>query len=224
MAEALRHFGPDLDDDMSGRIRFIRGIAYFQEGDRDRALEDAGKALLELAIDGSRGYFMDTLAFIACFLQYGGESCRYRTALGYLDRFRERVNDLEGWTEVLRRVAWVEGQVYGRLGERKKASERFDRLFEAFLGSAPAKHTLAVMIDRSLLLARRACDVDIRAILGMFRRCKGLDLEPKTKKRLREVKRIVSQQPEKAAIALAALRSSFIVPVPGLLAEAGKPR
>ncbi len=222
--EAERYLGPDRDDDMSGRVRFIRGIAYYQEGDCGRALGDACEALLELATDSPRGYFMDTLAFIACFLQYDPERRHYETALGYLDRFRERVNGLEGWTEVLRRLAWVEGQVYGRLGEHKKASERFDRLLDAFLGSAPAKHSLAVAIDRSLLLARRASDVDIRAILGMIKKCQRLDLDPKTKKRLGKVKSVVSQQPEKAAIALGALRCSFIVPVPGLLSEAGKLR
>ncbi len=217
VAAALCHGGEDPDGDLSGRIRFIRGIAHFQGGHRGRALEDAGEALLELPLDTPRGYFMDTLAFIACFLQYGAERRHYETAREVLDRFRERLMDLEGWTEVRLRLAWVEGQVCGRLGERRKASDRFDRVFEAFLSGAPAKHALAVAIDRAQLLARRANDVDIRAILAMIKKCRRLDLGREAKKRLKNLTRVVSQQPEKAAIALAALRSSFIVPVPGLL-------
>ena len=121
------------------------------------------------------------------------------------------------------RLAWVEGHVRGRLGERKKAVERFDRLFEAFLGSAPAKHALAVMADRAQLLARRASDT--KAILGMIDKCrKRLRLDRETKRRLRKVKSVVSQEPEKAAATVAAFRFSFLVPVPGLLSEAGRLR
>ena len=225
VAAALGHGGEDPDGDLSGRIRFLRGIAHFQDGQRGRALEDAGEALLELPLDTPRGYFMDTLAFIACFLQYGAERCHYQTARGYLDRFRERLMGLEGWTEVRQRLAWVEGHVRGRLGERKKAVERFDRLFEAFLGSAPAKHALAVMADRAQLLARRASDTDTKAILGMIDKCrKRLRLDRATKKRLRKVKSVVSQEPEKAAATVAAFRFSFLVPVPGLLSETGRLR
>ncbi len=225
VAEARRYLGTDLEDDMSGRIRFIRAIAFHEDGDRERALEDAGKALLELALDTPRGYFMDTLAFIACYLQWSSERRHYEIAREVLDRFRERLMDLRGWGDVRLRLAWVEGHVCGRLGEQKRAGERLERVFEAFVGgSAPVKQALAVMADRAQLLARRASDTDIKAILWMLKKCRRLTLDGEMKKRLKEVLRVVSQQPEKAWSVLAMFRFSFVVPVPGLLSEAGRLR
>lgn len=216
---AARELGPDLDDDMAGRIGFLRGIAFHKAKDGKLALREAGQALLQLAMSTPRGYFLDALAFIACFLQFRAERRRYQEALVYLRRFRDRLKGVEGWTDVRLRLSWVEALVLARLGERKKAVERLERVLDGLFESAPAKHTVAVTIDLTQLFARRASDTDLRAIRRLVDRCHRLDVDERMRRWLKTIKRVASQTPEKTFGALALFRYSFKAPVPGLLSE-----
>lgn len=224
LERALEELADDLDEDMHGRIRFLRGIAHHFERDSRRALEDAGEALLEMSLATPQGYFLDATAFIACFLQFTGERRYYQQALTYLARFRERLKGVEGWTSVRLRLSWVEALVLARLGERRKAVARLERVFNALHGCGPARHAVAAMIDLAQLLARRCSDTDQRAIKQLINRCVKLEIDRELLKCLEAVKQVVSNTPERALTALAYFRFSFIVPVPGLLSEAGRLR
>ncbi len=117
------------------------------------------------------------------------------------------------------RLSWVEALVRARLGERKKAIERLDRVGSALLKSGPAHHAVAVMIDLAQLYSRRASDTDLRAIRRMIDRCLRLELESPIRKGLKKLKSVVSQTPEKAFHALARVRYNLVVPVKGLVSE-----
>lgn len=214
----MRQLGDDLDDDMRGRFRFLRRIAYYQEEDPERAVEDAGQALRELALDTPKGYFLDTLAFIAVFLQFDDVRNHYQMALDELVRFRRRLKGLEGWSEVRLRQAWVEAVVRARLGDLQAAAQRLERVFEANLESGSARHALAAMVDRAQLFARRANELDrnnIRRVIDKI--TQRFDLDKKVKLWLENIIQVSSQRPGKTFQALARFRFSFIVPVPGLL-------
>ena len=117
LLRSIEHLGPGLDADRDARIRFVRGIAYHFDEDPDRALDDAGQALLELSLDSPRGYFMDALAFISCFL-VKAEPEHFEKAKDFLDRFRERIKGVKDWTDVRERLIWVEGGVSDALQVR----------------------------------------------------------------------------------------------------------
>ena len=216
---AARKLGPDLDDDMAGRLAFLRGITFHKAADSQQALREAGGALLQLAMSAPRGYFLDALAFIACFLQFRDDRRRYEEALDYLSQFRCRLKGLEGWTDVRLRLSWVEALVLARLGERKKAVDRLERVLSGLFESAPPKHTVAVTIDLTQLFARRASDTDLRTIRRLVDRCQRLDVDTRMRRWLKTIKRVASQTPEQTFDALAMFRYSFKAPVPGLLSE-----
>ncbi len=219
LERAAHKLGPELDDDMAGRLSFLRGIALHKALDGRRALQEAGGALMQLSLSTPRGYFIDDLAFIGCFLQFRAERQLYEQALGYLSQFRQRIKGVEGWTDVRLRLSWVEALILAQLGERKKAVERLERVLSGLYDTAPPKHTIAVTIDLTQLFAHRASDTDLRTIRRLVGRCQRLDVDKKTRRWLKTIKRVASQTPEQTFTALAMFRYSFKAPVPGLLSE-----
>ncbi len=109
---SARMLGDDLDDDTRGRILFVRGIAHHFLGFRDQALADVDQALLLLCLTRSRGYFLDAVAFVACFLQGGDEERHDERALEILAGVRRRLNDPEGVGELRARVRRAEGSSF----------------------------------------------------------------------------------------------------------------
>lgn len=219
LERAARKLGADRDDEMDGRLAFLRGIALHKSDDGERAIGEAGRALMCLSLASPKGYFMDALAFIACFLQFRDERSLYEQALDDLGLFRDRFKGQEGWTEVRLRLSWVEALILARLGEHKKAVERLERVLNGLFKTAPAKHAVAVMIDLTQIFARRASDTDLRAIRRLVDRCQRLNVDKRMRRWLKTIKRVASQTPERTFGVLALFRYSFRVPVPGLLSD-----
>lgn len=224
LAQARREMGPDVDDDTLGRHHFLTGISHHVNEDPDRAVRDAGRTLMELDLDSPRGYFLDTLAFCACFLQLHGERHHYEQTLEHLGRFMGRIKGLKGWTDVRVRRSWVEGLVRGRLGHRRSALDLLDIARLALFKTGPVHHATAVTFDEGHLYAQCPNDASLRVLKTILGRCeRRKDLAPRLRKLVRFVKRKASSRPEKALDALVAARLSFIVPVPPLLSEVWRP-
>lgn len=224
---SLRQLGDNARGDALGRRCFLRGIQHHFQGEPDRALDAAATALMELSLDSPRGYFLDTLGLIACFLQGHAERRYVERALRVIQRFRPRLKGRRDASVVRTRYRWLEGQLYARLGDFRKAIDRLDRVRGDLSRDAPAKHLVAVTADLGLVLARRVHDVSRRRILTLLRACKArLQDEPEMKKRVHWVIQQASRDNEKAHAALLRLRTSFIVPVPGIVVElpGGRPR
>lgn len=117
---SLKELGDDLDDDLRGRIRFVRALTYHYQGWTDRALDDVEAALLVMPLEAPRGYFLDAVAFLACYTTYD------ERALGILDRFEERLKGERGWGEVRARTRWLKAVLYVRRGVGLRG--RADRL------------------------------------------------------------------------------------------------
>jgi hypothetical protein len=216
--------GDRLDADTAGRLSFIEGIGRVLGHDRDGALEKVGEALRDLDLSSPRGYFLDSLAFVAWYLIRGAEERHFVAAREILDAFRERLAGVRGWADVRVRKSWVEGLVLGRLGEWKPALKKLERGREALRKSGPPRHAVAVTVDVCQAHARWMNDVSQRKIQRMLEACRGQQgLEPKLRKQLGILKTTVSWQPKTAPQQLAAFRGSFIVPVPGLLDEMAIP-
>ncbi len=146
--------GEELDDDTRGRILFVRGVAYFAQGKRARAVGDAGRALMLVSLAAPRGYFLDAVAFLACFLEACQSRRLDRLALDLLDRFGQRLKGLKGWNEVRDRVRWVEGLLHARLGHPHRARGRLVRARRAHVHGAPHRLALAIGIDHALTYCR----------------------------------------------------------------------
>lgn len=218
LVRAVAELGDEVSDDDRAKIRFVRGIGYHFKRDPGRALDDAGRTLLELSLDSPKGYFLDTLAFIACFLEHARERALAEKARDYLSRFRERIKDVRDWTDVRERLTWVEGGVYARLGEDKRAGKRLTLTREARFKSGPPRHALAAALDEGMLLARRLDERSLKSLRTLISKClRELDLEKDLQRRLKKVEDVLIRKPEKAYYALDALRRHFVVTVPGLL-------
>lgn len=213
-----RELGDGIDADTDARLRFVESIGNIYQMDGDAALENADKVLRELDLSSPRGYFLDTLALLGWYLKKNTRPRRYRVAAEILTRFQERLKGLRGWTDVRIRKSWVEGQIYGHLGEWRKAADLLETARRALLGSGPPRHAVGVTFDLCQLYARRINDVSMRAVqrmLGVCRRQRALDRE--MRRRMKHLVKHVSWYPERVPLFLAGCRNAFIVPVPGLL-------
>ncbi len=215
---SLDELGPDATPHQRAKRCFIRGILHHCQRSPGRALDDAGTVLRDLDLASPQGYFLDTLAFIACFLQLSLEKPHYQQALALLQEFRRRLRGASGFTAVRTRLVWVEGQVCARLRDWRRAHDCLGKAQRDLAGSAPDHHVLAVGLDRCLLNAGRLNDATRREILRALHYFKTvLDLEPVLKKRLEKVIEVVSSRPRQTLEALTRLRRSYIVPVPGIV-------
>ena len=216
--------GESLGDDARGRILFVRGIAHHYLGHRGQALGDAGEALRLLSLATPRGYFMDTIAFVGCFLQNCDERRHYEAALACLTHFRERLKGRKGWNEVRDRLRWVLAQVEAWLGHPRRARATLERTRSNHLKHSPHRYALAIAIDEALIYCMYLPDVHIRSIQRILKSCKQhLKLEADIRRNLRQAARKLGQQRLYARQILVSLRRSFIVPVPGLLAADNLP-
>ncbi len=210
------------DGDAAGRVSFLSGIAYHNAGERERALAEAGKALAEMSLDAPRGYFMDGVAFVACFLQRGAERRHLEQAMDGLVRFRQRLEGVRGWSDVRVRLAWVQGQLHARLGDSKSAYRKLERARRGLSKSGPVRHWFAVSIDLLQLYAKRNNDLNLSAIRRILVSCRQRkDLDPGMRKRLKKARKVADSSYANRRAAFAWLRTTFIVPVPGLIEEVG---
>ncbi len=216
-AEAL---GDDLDGDSRGRILFVRGIAHLYLGDRDQALSDAGEALRLLSLETPHGYFMDAIAMVGCFLQRSEERRHWEVALAHLGALRDRLKGQRGWQEVLDRLRWVSALIEGWLGHPRRARACLERVRAKHMKHSPHRYALAIAIDEALIYCLHLPEVHIRSIRGILAACKRqLKLEPEIRRNLRQAARQLGETSWRAREILVALRQSYVVPVPGLLAE-----
>lgn len=216
---SLDRLGPDATPDQRARRCFLRSILHHFRLDPGRALADAETVLRDLDLASPKGYFLDTLAFIACFLERSRRPEQHDPrALAILRDFRRRLRGKGGMTAVRVRLGWVEGQVHARLGDWRVAHERLAKAQKDLARDAPPKHVLAAGLDRCQLWAERPNDATRREILRTLNYYKAvLELEPALKSRLQQVIKAVSQKPQLTPVALARLRGSYIVPVPGIV-------
>ena len=212
--------GDDLDDDQRGRILFVRGIAHFFLKDRDQALADIGEALRLLSLETAKGYFMDAIAMVGCFLERSKERRHFETALALLVAFRDRLKGQKGWQEVLDRLRWVSAQIDAWLGRPRRARARLERVRAKHVKHSPHRYALAIAVDEALIYCLHLPRVHIRSIRGILTACKQqLQLEPEIRKILSIAATELGKTDWHAREILVALRQSFVVPVPGLLTE-----
>ena len=207
--------------DALARLCFVRAIEHHYEGARELALSDVETVLRELALTSPRGYFLDSLAFISCFLEGGCDRRHDEQAMVIVTAFKERLVGLEDWTDARLRLAWVEGQLSARLGDFRRADERLERTWKSLVRPGPDRHALAAAVDHCRLYSFRPNDASRHRILSTLGACQRRlgKLEPVLRRALDETKRIVSKHPRAIPAVLWALRRSFIVPVPGIVAK-----
>ncbi len=220
--DSLREGGSLLDPDTVGRIYFVRGIAYHHDGQRARAIRDAGRPLLVLSLDSPRGFFLDCLALLAIYVGGGGIEDD-RVALDYLERFLLRSRGIRRWQDVRARAAWVAGHLYARIGDMRRALDRFETALGKLLTDGLAREIVAVTIDAAQLRSRHAAPLDdsLRMASGAIDRCldRRCDLSDDHRRGLEQMKNVLKVYPESAFGELEAFRKSFIAPVPGRLGE-----
>ncbi len=145
LQRAAETLGDDLDDDSRGRILFVRGIAHFYLGNRERALDDGGEALRLLSLEAPQGYFMDAIAQVGCFLERSSERRHYELARDHLSAFRDRLKGLPGknWLEVRDRLRWVLAQIEAWLGHPRRARLCLERVRAKHVKHSPHRYALA---------------------------------------------------------------------------------
>ncbi len=215
---SLDNLGPGATADQRARRCFLRAILHHFQRSPGGALDDAGVVLRDLDLTSPRAYFLDTLAFIAVFLQRSRDPGHDSRALALLDEFRQRLRGASGFTAVRTRLAWVEGEIRARRRDWRRAHDCLAKAQKDLARTAPPKHLLAAGLDRCQLYAQRPNDASRREVLRTLGYYKtALDLEPGLKKGLEKTIRVVSSTPRYMLEALTRLRLSFIVPVPGIV-------
>ena len=219
---AAKVLGDGIEDDTRGRILFVRGIAHLYLGSRSRALDDAGEALRLLSLETPRGYFMDAVAMVGCFLQHGAERRHYQAARAHLDAFRDRLKGIKDkdWLEVRDRLRWVLALIDAWLGHPRRARACLERVRAKHIRHSPHRYALAIAVDEALVYCLHLPEVHIRSIRAILAACKrDLKLEPEIRQNLRQAARRLGETSWRAREILVGLRRSFLVPVPGLLTE-----
>ena len=212
--------------DGAGRVLFVHGISHYYLGQRDKALGDELRVLATLALASPRGYFLDALAMLAVFLR-GAELRHDRHVLKGLARFRKRIEHLRGWRRVRSCLRWVEGQLIGRLGDATESIRRLDGVRRYLLEAGPIRQAIAVTLDVAMLYCRHDFGDNHRPVKSMLNACLS-QLPPEEKATgeqallrvgLDRVLEAVDYSLDDGFDALVDFRSSFVVPVPGILAE-----
>lgn len=207
--------------DSYARVSYVRGVEHLYKGDRNGALAAARTTVQEIDLSSPKGYVLDTVALIACYLQRGGERRHDEQAREILDLLRQRLKGVEGFTGVRTWHGWVDGAVSARLGDWRRANDHLNQARKALVKTGPPNHALAAALDYCTLLSWRLHDGTRREILQILRYAKRvLDLEPAMAKGLHQIIQVISEQPRRTLLALKSLRGSFIVPVPGIVERA----
>lgn len=151
-----REIGEVPGDDRLARLAFIAGILHHKAGETGRALEEADYLLRELSFDSPWGYLVDNLALIAVYLSRTDEEHHFRFALGSLKRFRKRLTGQHSdpFKVVRAWLSWVEGEVYGRLGDARRALNRLELALNHLIENGPPKYAMAVALDLGYFLLR----------------------------------------------------------------------
>ncbi|HEX9735703.1 MAG TPA: hypothetical protein VGG06_27400 [Thermoanaerobaculia bacterium] len=216
-----------LDADGVARALFVRGIAHHYDGCRRRAMEDAGRTLLELSLGSPRSFFHDAVAFLAIFNGGGGPEHDV-TALEYLTRFDARIQGRDGWQDVRARKLWAEGHLYARLGDLVRARRRLERAHKRILVHGWTREVTACGVDVAQIRCRKGADPTLAPLtenVRIARRAlvKSLetrpDLDEDYRSGLEAMIEVLDDWPENAFDELGAFRRSFIAPVPSGLAE-----
>lgn len=225
----------DVEDDERARFYFLRAITLHHMKAHAAALDDAGRVLDLLCFDSPRGYFLDTIAYLTVFLLHAGKDRDlYERALRHLARFRERITLVEDFAEVRTRLCWSEGVLFAGLGKFREAADRLGKAWKDLLKRGYAREAAAVTVDFAMVLRRGTHDTNDRTIRRKIEACldtrsvlKTLPATPGTRSQpvlpgplaagLRGLVDVLAREPEKVLDTLAALRTSFTVPVAPLL-------
>jgi hypothetical protein len=219
------HAADNLDE--AGRIGFVHGISYYFLGRQDAAIENEFRVLERLDLSSPRGYFLDALAMLAVFLR-GATPEHDRRVLHRLGLFRIRIQHVRDWGVVRVCLRWIEGQLLARLGDMGTAIERLDIVRRYLLEHGPVRQAVAVTLDLCLIYCRHADGYgeNYRTVKSMIRVCWRLLPEEATGEEamlragLGRLLEVLEDNPEEQTFdALVDLRSSFMVPVRGIVAE-----
>ena len=228
IGQAMANRDPALDPDTRARFFFIRGIAHHLKGHQEAALDDMVTTLLELDLDSPRGYFTDSLAFIACILDR--DRSLDERALDDLERFIERLkNEKRGWKDVRLRYRWVGGLIDGRLGNFRRAIERLDNVRRELVDQGPAHHAVAATIDLCQVLARSGDVTRFHPVAREIKICLHRmpskktqgggwrHLEPALRQGLERILAGLRTHSKRTLVELVKLRRSFVAVIPGIL-------
>ena len=221
LSGALDDGGRHLDPDARARILFLRGIANYWAGHRDRSIADADRSLRLLSLDSPRGYFHDNVSCLAIYAAGGGRR-QDALALAHVDRVLERIRGLDGWKVLRTRSCWVKGHLHARLGDLRRARTQLERAQVRLLTEGLLREAVAVVLDNAQLRCRHPeprGDNLLSAQLAVAACLKRPDLTDKHRRGLEEMAKVLEKHPEKAFDELGAFRRSFIAPVPGILGE-----
>ncbi len=227
--QALRHLegalpGSVAEPDSLGRTSFLLGVAHYHAGQHFRALRCEVDAWRHIELTPRRrGYLRDTTSYVGIFLR-GAEPSADRWVQGHLERFKKRLAVSGDWAEVRTYLRWLEGLVEARGGDYKRAIERLDRVRRRFLKTGPTRVAVAVTADLAMVYSRSRGlhQQTIDAISPILSRCLQSPPQPlgtELRLGLEQVSEVLDDRPESVFDALVALRSSFLAPIPGILAE-----
>ncbi len=218
---SARTLGDQLDHDARGRLLSLRGVAHHLVGETAAAIFAAGRSLQLLSLSSPQGFFLDAVAYLACFVEHTDDRRLDEHALDYVDRFKERIKGLRGWQEVNARVHWVEGQLHGRLGHPRRARRRLERARKAHVKHAPHHWALAIAVDEALVYSRGSRpELFERPVHVIVLACVNeLKLDAQLTARLAELHDLLFEARFRTEDYLSEFRRSFVVPVPGLLVD-----
>ncbi len=103
-----------------GRTLNLRAIGSYFGDNHGAALEDVGEVLRTMPLDSPALFFRDAVGLMTGFLR-GTDGRLDAPALESLLFFKQRLKGVVGWSQVRVRERWLEGVLYGRLGDKKRA-------------------------------------------------------------------------------------------------------
>ncbi len=213
----------DLEDDLRGRIHFVRGITHHLSGQRDRALSDAASTLELMSLSSPHGYFADTAALVANYVG-GGDPRHDAAGSAMLKAFDQRIKGKRGWGDWTVRRSWTDAHLQARQGNFRRARNLMQSAYTRTLADGLPREAVAATLDLGQLKCR-AWDVPPRRIwreaIGLTQRCldRRPDLAVGHREGLGEILGVLHDYPEDAFDQMVAFRRSFIVSVPGVMAE-----
>lgn len=217
---AIAHLKQVPNSDGAARVKVVRGVSFFHQGEIDAALRDENEALEELSMESPMAFHAAAVVNVAGILALGSPK-HFAHATDYLNSFRQRLRGIPDLTFIRIKIRWIEGLILARRGEINRAIRKLDNVRRALVKLHLEPDVVAVSADLATLYHEKS---DFNTISILADSClRAIDSQSEAVAALRSLAEAATEHIAAVPSAVAALRFSVRSSMPSLLGPATAP-